>query len=93
MRFAVVIISLAAIAAGLVTFRRLEVSARHEVQQSQRRLIAQRRVLADQEVRLGKVQALEAVDARAEEMGVVLSPPGTDSGYGSAGRLAVGGDN
>ncbi len=92
MRFGVVIVVLAAIAVAMVTFRRCEVSTMHEIEQSQRQLIAQRRALADQEVRLGKVQAVAAVNARAEEMGVVVVPPGTDD-YDMTGHVAVGGGN
>ena len=68
MRFAVVILVLAAIAAGLVHIRRRQAVCCHEIQSLQIRRIALRRKLWDQNVRLGYLTAPHQVRRRVEEM-------------------------
>lgn len=77
MRLALVILSMTAIAIGLVKLRSDEVTARHDIQTLQQRLVMQRQVMAEQDVRLSQLKAVEAVRARAEDMGLGLVPPGT----------------
>jgi hypothetical protein len=76
MRIALVIVVLTAIAVGLVEIRRQEVVFQHEVQQlskDQSRLGQESWAL---DVRLGSLTAVEALRARAQEMGIVLEAPG-----------------
>lgn len=80
MRIALVIVVLTAIAVGLVEIRRQEVFFQHEIQQltkDQSRLGQESWAM---DVRLGSLTAVEALRARAQEMGLIMEEPGaTDS--------------
>jgi len=70
-RFALVIVSLTAIALGLIRLRGAELSARHQIQQLEYRYrVELRRKLWDQQVRLGYLVAPGEVRRRADEMGL-----------------------
>jgi cell division protein FtsL len=71
-RFAMVIVSLAAIAVSLVHIRRAEITARHDIQSLQLRQVEQRRRMWDQQVRLGQLTAPAQIRKRAEEMSLGL---------------------
>jgi hypothetical protein len=76
MRIAVVIVGLTAIAMGLMSLRREEVSYWHATQRLQGRLISQRRELSGLDCRWGELTAVDAVRNRAQDMGISLIPPG-----------------
>ncbi len=73
MRLAIVIVSVAAIAVGLVHLRRTEIATRHRIQRLSAEQIRLRRVLWDQQVRLGELTAPGRVRQRADEMALGLS--------------------
>lgn len=92
MRIAVVILSLAGVAVGLVHLRRAELIARHESQQLQLQQVTLRRQLWDQQIHLSYLAAPAEVRRRSEEMCLdlvdknganVSSPAGTAPEGGS----------
>jgi len=82
-RIAIVILSLAGVAVGLVHLRRAELIARHESQQLQLQQVTLRRQLWDQQIHLSYLAAPAEVRRRSEEMcldlvdknGATLNPP------------------
>ncbi len=71
MRFVLVIVSLTAIALGLIHLRGAELSERHQIQQLEYQYrVEMRRKLWDQQVRLGYLVAPGQVRRRADEMGL-----------------------
>ena len=72
MRFAMVIVSLAAIAVALVHIRRAEITARHEIQSLQLKQVDQRRRMWDQQIRLSQLTAPAQVRKRVDEMSLDL---------------------
>ena len=76
MRMAMIMISLAAIAVGLVHSRRDEMDARHEIQRLRLDRVAIRRALSDQEVRIG---VLTSHGRLSEEAAALNFPPGQSS--------------
>lgn len=83
MRIAIVILSLAVMAVGLVHLRRAELIARHESQQLQLQQVKLRRQLWDQQINLSYLAAPAEVRRRSEEMcldlvdrnGSAMNPP------------------
>jgi len=75
MRLALIIVSLAATAVGLVHLRRAETSAAHEIQAQRAAQVELRRRLWDQQVELGWLTAPHEVRRRADEMSLRLSAP------------------
>ena len=73
MRIVVVIISLAAIALGLVHIRRAEMSVQYELQRVRTEQVELRRRLWDQQVRMGLLTAPDEVRRRAEDMSLGLT--------------------
>jgi neutral trehalase len=73
-RIAAIIVALTAIAVGLVHIRRAEVTARYEAQRFRLRQAEIRRILWDQEVRLGDLTAPGELRRRASELSIDLSP-------------------
>ena len=76
MRMAMIMVSLAAIAVGLVHSRRGELDARHEIQRLRLDRVAIRRALSDQEVRIG---VLTSHGRLSEKAAALNSPPGPSS--------------
>jgi len=74
LRLAIVIVSVTAIAVGLVHLRRREIAARHRIQRLAAEQVRLRRALWDQQVRLGELTAPGCVRQRAEEMALGLWP-------------------
>lgn len=72
MRFAMVIVSLTAIALGLIHLRRAELVARYQIQQIEDRQEQLRRRLQGQQVRLSRLVAPAEVRRRAEERSLGL---------------------
>ncbi len=68
LRLAIVIVTLAAMAVGLVHIRRAELIARHESQQFQLRQVTLRRRLWDQQIALSYLTAPAEVRRRSEEL-------------------------
>ena len=66
MRWATLIVILAAIAVTLVNLRRREIAVRHKIQLMQTQQVSLRRKLWDQQVRLGYLTAPGAIRDRAE---------------------------
>ena len=73
MRLAIVIVSVTAIAVGLVHLRRTEIATRHRIRRLSAEQVRLRRALWDQQVRLGELTAPARVQQRAEEMALGLS--------------------
>ena len=73
LRLAIVIVSVTAIAVGLVHLRRTEIATRHQIQRLSAEQIRLRRALWDQQVRLGELTAPQRVQQRADEMALGLS--------------------
>jgi cytochrome c-type biogenesis protein CcmE len=71
-RFMVVIVSLTAIALGMIHLRRAELVARHQYQQLEDRRIQLRRKLWDQQSRLGYLVSPGEVRRRVDEMSLNL---------------------
>lgn len=88
MRIAFVILCMAVIGVYLVEFRQEEMKANYQARRLQTERLAQRRVLWDQDVRMGELKALERVQARAEDMNVSMLAPGQRKPLVSAGALA-----
>lgn len=74
MRLAIVIISLAAIAVTLIHIRRMELGARHEIEQLKMQQVSLRRTMADQDVRKSHLLAPEGIDSRREALSLDLVP-------------------
>ena len=94
MKLAMVVVCLAAIAAGLVHVRRTRTQLRNEIHRLHSQQIRLRRDLWDQQVGLGWLLAPAEVRRRAEELAVPLvdrsrapgSRLGVDSAVGSVDR-------
>ncbi len=76
MRIAFVIVVLTAIAVGLVELRRQEVVFLHDAQRLEMKLLHQRQQSPALDLRLGRLTSVEALRARAQEMGIPLEAPG-----------------
>lgn len=72
MRLALIIVSFAAIAVGLVHLRRAEVAVQHRIQSLQREEVLLRRELADRDVRLGELTRPAEIRRRVERSSVGL---------------------
>ena len=89
MRFAAIILTLAAVAVGMVHLRRAETRANHEIHRLQLRQIALRRKLYDQQAILGGLTAPNQVRRRAELMDARLTdelPVSRAVAHGQVGR-------
>jgi hypothetical protein len=73
MKLAMVIVCLAAIAAGVVHFRRERTYIRNEVQRLQTQQVALRRDLWDQQVRMGWLVQPAEVRRRAEDLALPMA--------------------
>jgi len=74
MRLMWIIVALCAIGVARVHLQRMEIEARHEIQKQHTAQVDLRRTLWDQQVDLGYLTAPAAVNRRAEEMSLDLSP-------------------
>ena len=72
MRVALVILTLAAVAVGIVHLRRAQTRANHQVHRLQLEQIQLRRRLYDQQAELGRLTTPQAVRRRAEKMDAAL---------------------
>ena len=72
MKLSIVIVCLAAIAAGVVHFRRERIHLRNEVQRMEGRQVVLRRELWDQQVRLAWLIAPSEIRRRYQDLGLPL---------------------
>ena len=75
MRIVLVIVTLTAIAVGLVELRRQEVVYQHEIHTLAMELRSRRQESQALDVRLGALTAVQALRTRAQEMGLELEAP------------------
>lgn len=73
MRFSLVVVTLAAVAVGMVHLRRATTRAHYQVQRLQVRQVGLRRRLYDQQAILGQLTAPSRVRKRAEQMDTTLT--------------------
>ena len=85
MKLAMVILGVAAIAAGVVHFRRERTILRHETQRLEEQQVVLRRALWDQQARLAMLVAPAEIRRRAKDFGLFMAdqvtPPRAPAGH------------